>query len=95
MNLRLTLSLVGNAVFEERKCFKIVAMGRVIIYLGILLVIVGLIVVVGEKAGIRLGRLPGDIIYRGKNTTFYFPLVTSILLSIVLTLVMWFFNRRS
>lgn len=64
-------------------------------YLGILLVIVGVIIAASEKAGIRLGRLPGDIVYRGKNTTLYFPLVTSIALSVILTLVMWFFNRRS
>ena len=41
-----------------------------------------------------LGRLPGDIILRGKNSTFYFPIVTSLLLSLVLTLVMWLFRQR-
>lgn len=39
------------------------------------------------------GRLPGDIVYRGRNVTFYFPLMTSILLSLVLTLVFWLFGR--
>jgi len=48
----------------------------------------------GEKLPIRLGRLPGDITIRGKNTTFYFPLVTSLLLSVLLSLVMWLIGRR-
>jgi hypothetical protein len=69
-------------------------MGRVLIGIGIALVIVGLIVTFGEKLPIRLGRLPGDIVIRGKNSVFYFPVVTSILLSVLLSLVMWLINRR-
>ena len=45
------------------------------------------------RAGLPLGQLPGDILYRGKNTTFYFPLATSILVSIVLSLVLFFLSR--
>jgi hypothetical protein len=48
----------------------------------------------GEKLPIRLGRLPGDIVIRGKNTTFYFPLVTSLLLSVLLSFVVWLLGRR-
>ena len=69
-------------------------MGRVLIGIGIALVIVGLIVTFGEKLPIRLGRLSGDIVIRGKNSVFYFPVVTSILLSVLLSLVMWLINRR-
>jgi hypothetical protein len=69
-------------------------MGRALITVGIALVIVGLIVTFGEKLPIRLGRLPGDIVIRGKNSVFYFPVVTSILVSVLLSLVMWLFNRR-
>jgi hypothetical protein len=69
-------------------------MGRALIGIGIALVIVGIIVTFGEKLPIRLGRLPGDIVIRGKNSVFYFPLATSILLSVLLSLVMWLFNRR-
>jgi hypothetical protein len=51
-------------------------------------------VMLGERAGIRLGRLPGDITVRGKNTTFYFPIVTCVILSVVLTLLSWLLGRR-
>jgi hypothetical protein len=68
--------------------------GRTLILVGIGLIIVGALVMLGEKLPIKLGRLPGDILIKGKNTTFYFPLVTSLLLSALLTLVMWLFGRR-
>ena len=51
-------------------------------------------IVIGDRSPIRLGRLPGDIVIKGKNGAFYFPVVTCLLLSLVLTLVMWIFNRR-
>ena len=69
-------------------------MGRTLIFVGLGLVALGAIVMLGERLNIRLGRLPGDIILRGKNSTFYFPIVTSLLLSLVLTLVMWLFRQR-
>jgi hypothetical protein len=69
-------------------------MGRVFIAIGIVLVVAGLVLTFGEKLPIRSSRLPGDIVIRGKNTTFYFPLVTSLLLSVVLSFVMWLFSRR-
>jgi len=46
-----------------------------------------------SRTGLPLGRLPGDIVYRGKHTTFYFPLATSILLSVVLTLVLYVIGK--
>jgi hypothetical protein len=58
-----------------------------LIVLGLALVVVGVIVSL-------TGRLPGDFVFRGKNTTFYFPLATSLLLSLILSLVMWLLNRR-
>jgi len=70
-------------------------MGRALIAIGIALVILGLLVTFGEKLPFRLGRLPGDIVIRGKNTTFYIPLVTSLLLSVLLSLAMWLIGRRS
>ena len=69
-------------------------MGRAFIAIGIALVILGLLLTLGERLPIRLGRLPGDIVIRGKNTTFYFPLVTSLLVSALLSLVMWIISRR-
>ena len=67
-------------------------MGRLMILIGIALVVFGLLFVLGERVGIRFGRLPGDIVFRGRNTTFYFPVVTCILLSIILTLISWLFR---
>jgi len=69
-------------------------MGRAFIAIGIALVILGLLLTLGERLPIRLGRLPGDIVIRGKNTTFYFPLVTSLLVSALLSFVMWLIGRR-
>ena len=68
--------------------------GRTLIFIGLALVVLGLLVSLGEKLPIRLGRLPGDIVVRGKNSVFYFPIVTSLLLSALLSLVMWLFGRR-
>jgi hypothetical protein len=45
--------------------------------------------VLGAKLPFRLGRLPGDIVYQGRNTTFYFPIVTCLVLSVALTLILW------
>ena len=67
--------------------------GKLLIAIGIVLVIVGVVLIVAGRAHLPLGRLPGDIVYRGKNTTFYFPLATSVLLSIILTLVLYVVNR--
>ncbi|HYL34302.1 MAG TPA: DUF2905 domain-containing protein [Bryobacteraceae bacterium] len=69
-------------------------LGRMLIVLGLILVALGLLVSVGGKLPIRLGRLPGDIVIRGKNSVFYFPIVTSLLVSIVLSFVLWLFSRR-
>lgn len=69
-------------------------MGRLLIIVGLALVALGVLIVLGGKLPVKLGRLPGDILIKGKNTTFYFPIVTSILLSAILTLVMWLFGRR-
>jgi hypothetical protein len=69
-------------------------MGRTLIILGIVLVVVGVAISFGDRLPLKLGRLPGDVVYQRKNTTVYFPIVTSILLSVVLTLVMWLFGRN-
>lgn len=68
--------------------------GRTLIGLGVVLIAVGLLVSLGDRLPIRLGRLPGDIAIRGKNSVFYFPLVTCLLVSAVLSLVLWLFGRR-
>jgi hypothetical protein len=67
--------------------------GRVLIIAGVVLIIAGLLIHFGGRF-FGLGRLPGDIVVRRSNFTFYFPLMTSVLLSVILTLVMWLFSRR-
>ena len=69
-------------------------MGRVLILVGLALVVLGLIAIGADRAGIRLGRLPGDIRIEGKRGGFYFPIVTCILLSVLLSVIAWLFNRR-
>jgi len=72
-----------------------IPLGKSLIFCGGVLVLAGIVVVLAGRANLPLGRLPGDLVYRGKNTTFYFPLVTCIVLSILLSLVMWIINRVS
>ncbi len=70
-----------------------VELGRLLAMLGIALVVIGGIVMLLGRTGLPLGRLPGDFLYRGKNTTFYFPLTSSILLSVVLSIVLFLIGR--
>ena len=68
-------------------------LGRMMVFLGVLLLGFGLLLILAGKLHLPIGRLPGDIVYRGKHTTFYFPLVTCIVLSVILSLVLYFVNR--
>jgi hypothetical protein len=65
------------------------SLGRLLVLAGVILVVVGGLIMLLGRAGLPLGRLPGDIAYRGKNTTVYFPIVTCIVLSVVLSLIFW------
>ena len=67
--------------------------GRILVILGVCLVAIGGVVLLLGRTGLPLGRLPGDIVYRGKNAVFYFPLATSILLSIVVSLIIYLIRR--
>jgi hypothetical protein len=65
-------------------------LGRFLIIAGVVLVVLGLMVVAGSRYSFfGLGRLPGDIAYKGKNFQFYFPLVTCLILSVAITLLFW------
>ena len=64
-----------------------------LLFFGLVLAGVGLALVLLGRTNLPIGRLPGDIVYRGKNTTFYFPLVTSILLSVVLSVIFYIIGR--
>jgi hypothetical protein len=68
-------------------------MGRVLVIIGVALVVIGVVIMLLGRTGLPLGRLPGDFVYRGKNTTFYFPLATSVLLSVVLSLIAFLISR--
>jgi len=68
-------------------------LGKVLILLGTVLIVAGLLLTLVGRLHLPLGRLPGDIVYRGKNTTFYFPLATSILLSVLLTFILYVIGR--
>ena len=68
-------------------------LGKLLLVVGGLIVLIGAVLLFAGRLNLPLGRLPGDFVYRGKNTTFYFPLATSVILSIVLTLVLWLLSR--
>jgi len=64
-------------------------LGKLLVSVGALLVVGGLILILLGRAHVPLGRLPGDITFRGKHTTVYFPLASSILISVVLTVILY------
>lgn len=68
-------------------------MGRALITLGLILVAVGLVVTFAGRLPLKLGRLPGDIYIHGKNSSFYFPVTTCILVSVLLSVVMWILRK--
>ena len=63
------------------------------IFFGAVLLVLGVVIVLVGRTNLPIGLLPGDIDYSGKNTTFYFPLTTSILLSLVLSVVLYVISR--
>lgn len=68
-------------------------LGRLLLVFGGVLVALGALLYFGAKLPFRLGRLPGDIVHRGEHTSFYFPIVTCLLLSAVLSLLFWLFSH--
>jgi Protein of unknown function (DUF2905) len=71
-----------------------VGFGRLLIFGGLILVGLGVVVLLLNRLNVPLGRMPGDIVWRGKNTTVYFPIVTCLVLSLLGTFLLWLFNRR-
>jgi len=68
-------------------------LGRVILGVGVLLVVLGAVLMIAGRLGLPLGRLPGDVAYKGKNVSVYFPIGTSILLSVVLTVILYLISH--
>jgi hypothetical protein len=64
-------------------------LGKLLVFLGGTVVVVEVVLILFGRTNLPLGRLPGDIVYRGKNTIFYFPLATSIVISIVFSVLMY------
>jgi len=73
--------------------FGVGDLGKFLVLLGGIVVIVGLALILLGRTNLPIGRLPGDIVYRGKNTTFYFPLATSIVVSVVLSVLLYVIGR--
>jgi len=68
-------------------------LGRSLIVIGLLFVVIGVVISIGERFSIRFGQLPGDFVFRGKNSTFYFPLATCLVVSLVLSAIGWLLRR--
>ncbi|MCX5821343.1 MAG: DUF2905 domain-containing protein [Deltaproteobacteria bacterium] len=70
-------------------------MGKLLFIIGIVIALLGLVFMLAGKFNISwLGHLPGDFSFRGKNFSFYFPLTTSLLVSIVLSVIIWIISRK-
>ncbi|MGH9635018.1 MAG: DUF2905 domain-containing protein [Candidatus Angelobacter sp.] len=70
-------------------------LGKIVLLVGGVIILVGVMLLLAGKFNLPLGRLPGDIVYRGKNSVFYFPIVTCIVISVVLSLIFWLLGRGS
>jgi hypothetical protein len=68
-------------------------LGRLLLSVGAMLILIGALFYLGPKLPFRLGRLPGDIIHRGEHGTFYFPLVSCLVISVVISLILWLINQ--
>ena len=82
------LALFYNVVVDPLR-----ELGRAILVLAAFLAIFGALLYFGGRLPLRLGKLPGDIVHRGEHTTFYFPIVTCLVLSVALTFLFWLFSH--
>ncbi len=78
-------------IIKIREVSKLDSLGKMILTLGIVLVVMGSFLIIGGKFG--LGKLPGDIFIKRGNVTFFFPIVSSIIISIILSLIFNLFRR--
>jgi len=85
--------LVGDLGVDFVNMDPLRELGRALLLLGGIAVVVGAFLYLSGRLPLRLGRLPGDIVHRGEHTTFYFPMVTCLLLSVGLSLVFWLFSH--
>ncbi|MGH9589925.1 MAG: DUF2905 domain-containing protein [Terracidiphilus sp.] len=67
--------------------------GKIILGLGLALVVIGAVLILAGRVGVPLGRMPGDFVYRGKHAAVYFPFVTCIVISVILTVILYVISR--
>jgi len=67
--------------------------GKGIIFIGIVIIIIGIILTFSDKLPFTLGKLPGDIVYKKENASFYFPITTSIIISIIISIFLYLFGK--
>jgi len=100
VRVRVTHSLVGYPADSlaysgvSTRQNEYMSFGRLLIIAGVILIGLGALVLFMSRLNLPLGRMPGDIVWRGKNTTVYFPIVTCVILSLLGTLLLWLINRR-
>lgn len=68
-------------------------LGRLLLSIGAMFIVIGALLYFGQRLPFRLGRLPGDISYRGQHGTFYFPLVSCLVIGIVMSFILWLINQ--
>lgn len=68
-------------------------LGKTLLAMGLAIAMIGAVLLLAERFGLPLGRLPGDFFYRGKHVSFFFPLGTCVLISIVLSVLLWLISR--
>lgn len=68
-------------------------LGRLLLSIGAMFIVIGALLYFGQRLPFRLGRLPGDISYRGQHGTFYFPLVSCLVIGIVISFILWLINQ--
>jgi Protein of unknown function (DUF2905) len=83
----------GTRLFYNAFVDPLRDLGRTLLFLGGVLVIIGALLYFGGKLPFRLGKLPGDIVHRGEHSTFYFPIVTCLVLSAALSFLLWLFSH--
>ncbi len=87
-------AIFETLLFTARQRQTEVNLGRLLIFAGLFLIALGVAVLLLPRLNLPLGRMPGDVVWRGKNTTVYFPIITCLILSLLGTLVLWLVNRR-
>ena len=90
-NIAYVESITADAPASEK--IEMTDLGKLLLVVGGVIFLLGAVLLLAGKLNLPLGRLPGDIVYRGKNSVFYFPIVTCIVISVVLSLVLWLFGR--